>query len=148
MIVADTNVVSELMRGAPDEHVLSWARKQAAGELVVTVVTVEEIERGLGRLPAGRRRRDLERRWVALVEAFSDGILTYDVGAARVTARTLVQRAVAGAPMGLADAQIAGICLSRGCSIATRNVRDFTGIPGLDVIDPFGHDTSASPRRS
>lgn len=143
MIVADTDVVSELMREAPDDHVLSWARTQAAGELVVTVVTVEEIERGLGRLPAGRRRRDLERRWGALVEAFSDGILAYDVAAARLTARILVERAAAGAPMDRADAQIAGICLSRECSLATRNVRDVTGIPGLDVIDPFGHDSPA-----
>ena len=62
MIVADTNVVSEFMKDSPDRAVLAWAQGLGPADLTVCVVTVEEIERGLGRLPAGRRRRDLEQR--------------------------------------------------------------------------------------
>lgn len=60
MIIADTNVVSELMRDAPDPLVVRWAESIDASEPTICVVTVEEIERRLGRLPDGRRRRDLE----------------------------------------------------------------------------------------
>lgn len=54
MIVADTNVVCEVMRADPDPHVLRWMESIAPGGIGITAVTVEEIERGIGRLaPAG-----------------------------------------------------------------------------------------------
>lgn len=138
MIVADTNVVSEFMREQPHPAVTAWAEGIGAADLTISVVTVEEIERGLAALPGGRRRRDLERRWNQLLDAYADTVLTYDVTAARATARILAGRASAGAPMGLADAEIAGICVAMQCQLATRNVRDFAGIAGLTVVNPFG----------
>ena len=137
MIIADTNVVSEFMKDEPDARVLTWAKALNASELCICVVTVEEIERGLGRLPSGRRRRDLEQRWRKIVRAFSDMIATYDIAAASATARILVNAEASGQPMGLADAQIAGICTSGGMRLATRNVRDFTSVAELSVINPF-----------
>ena len=68
MIVADTNVVSEVMRDAPDPAVIRWAQSIDASDLTICVVTVEEIERGLGRLPEGRRRRELQQRWTRLLD--------------------------------------------------------------------------------
>jgi hypothetical protein len=108
-----------------------------AGDLAITVITVEEIERVLAGIPVGRRRRDLEGRWHQLLDAYADSVLTYDVPAALATAQILVNRASAGSPMSLADAQIAGICLSQQCELATRNVRDLQGIDGLGVLNPF-----------
>lgn len=137
MIIADTNVVSEFMRDSPDPTVLTWARGLSATDLTISVVTVEEIERGLGRLPGGKRVRNLEQRWRKLVDGFSDTIAVYDVGAARATAGLLVQAEAGGHPMGLADAQIAGICVASGSTLATRNVRDFDHVEGLRVINPF-----------
>jgi hypothetical protein len=138
VIIADTNVVSEVMREKPDEAVLAWARGIDTAGLTICVVTVEEIERGLGRLPDGRRRRDLERRWTRLVDSFADAIATYDLAAARQTAGVLVAAEQSGRSMSLADAQIAGICLAGGHELATRNVKDFAAVPGLAVVNPFG----------
>jgi predicted nucleic acid-binding protein len=137
LIVADTNVVSEFMREHPEPSVTGWAGTLAAGDLAITVITVEEIERGLAGIPVGRRRRDLEGRWHQLLDAYADSVLIYDVPAAHPTAQILVNRASAGSPMGLADAQIAGICLSQQCELATRNVRDFQGVDELAVLNPF-----------
>ncbi|MEO7070569.1 MAG: hypothetical protein ABI131_08760 [Nostocoides sp.] len=39
--------------------------------------------------------------------------------------------------MALADAQIASMCLAGGYDLTTRNVRDFSNVNGLSVIDPF-----------
>jgi predicted nucleic acid-binding protein len=137
VIIADTNVVSEFMKDRPAESVMAWARELGAGEVTISVITVEEIERGLARLPSGHRRRELTRRWHDLVDAYADTVMTYDMPAAQATARILVTRTAAGHQLSLADAEIAGICLSKGCQIATRNSRDFAGIVGLTVINPF-----------
>ncbi|MBM6404200.1 type II toxin-antitoxin system VapC family toxin [Phycicoccus sp. CSK15P-2] len=139
MIIADTNVVSEFMRDAPDPGVLVWAGSIAPADLSICVVTVEEIERGLGRLPVGRRRRDLENRWTTLVEAFADAVVIYDLPAARQTASILVAAQAAGRRMSLADAQIAGICIAGGHELATRNTDDFSTTAGLSLINPFEH---------
>ena len=138
MIVADTNVVSEFMRDEPDPTVLSWAGSMGPADLTVCVVTVQEIERGIGRLPGGKRRRELEQRWQRLLAAFREAILVYDLTAAEATARVLVSAEVAGRPMGLADAQIAGICLAGGHQLATRNLRDFESVADLSAVNPFG----------
>lgn len=137
MIIADTNVVSELMRDTPDPTVLDWAHSIDSSDLTICVVTVEEIERGLGRLPEGRRRRDLQQRWARLLDPFVEIVAVYDVLAAQETAAVLVEAEGSGRPMSLADAQIAGICLAGGHDLATRNVKDFSSTAGLTVIDPF-----------
>ena len=139
MIIADTNIVSEFMKDTPEPCVLAWAQSLGATDLTISVVTVEEIDRGLGRLPRGRRRSDLERRWARLLDAFADTIAVYDVTAARATARLLVAGLDHGRPMSLADAQIAGICLAHDATLATRNIKDFAHVRDLTVINPFDH---------
>lgn len=137
MIIADTHVVSEFMKPSPDAAVLSWAEGLSSAHLSICVVTVEEIERGLLALPEGRRRTGLRQRWDRLLSSFGDSIVAYDVPAAHETAQTLLKASRSGRKMHLADAQIAGICLSGGHELATRNVRDFEEVPTLTVINPF-----------
>lgn len=137
MIIADTNIVSELMKDSPHPGVLAWAGTLGVADLTISVVTVEEVDRGLGRLPRGHRRRDLENRWDRLLHAFADSIAPYDVPAARATARIVVESMDRGRPMSLADAQIAGICVARSATLATRNVRDFVEVGELTVTNPF-----------
>ena len=60
MIVADTNVVSELMRPSPSPALRDWVSRQAAGDLYTTAITVAEIRYGLERLPGGRRKDHLQ----------------------------------------------------------------------------------------
>jgi predicted nucleic acid-binding protein len=137
VIVADTNVVSEFMKDAPDPAVMAWAQDMDPSALTICVVTVEEIERGLARMPEGRRRRDLEQRWTTLVDTFVEAIAIYDLPAARQTARILVAAKTSGRPMSLADAQIAGICVAGGHQLASRNVSDFSAAADLTIINPF-----------
>ena len=139
MIIADTNIASAFMRDTPEPRVLAWAQSIGAADLAISVVTVEEIDRGLGRLPKGRRRKNLERRWTRLLDAFADTIAIYDVTAARATARLLVAGMDQGRQMSLADAQIAGICLAHEATLATRNIKDFSHVSDLTVTNPFDH---------
>lgn len=137
MIVADTSVVSELMRDEPNARVLAWAEALDANAVTISVVTVQEIEHGLARLASGRGKRTLTERWRGVLDAYAESLLVYDVPAAQATAAALAVRAQSGRPMMLADAEIAGICVSRGAALATRNTADFEGIPGLALVDPF-----------
>jgi predicted nucleic acid-binding protein len=137
VIIADTTVVSEFMRESPDRTVLAWAQDIGPADLTICVVTVEEVERGLGSMPAGRRRRELEQRWSRLVDPFAEAVAVYEIPAARETAHILVAAEASGRAMSLADAQIAGICLAGNHELATRNVSDFSNIAGLTIINPF-----------
>jgi predicted nucleic acid-binding protein len=137
VIIAATNVVSEFMKDTPDPAVLAWAQDFGSADLTICVVTVQEIEHGLGRLPVGRRRHDLEQRWTQLLETFADAIMIYDLPAARHTAAIVLAAQAAGRPMGLADAQIAGICVAGNHTLATRNISDFANTNGLALTNPF-----------
>ena len=136
MIIADTNIVSELMRPAPAKAVLQWATSIESGQLALTVITITEIEYGLARLPEGRRQRGLVAKWRQVMNAYSDEVFVYGAESASAAASILDERDQMGRPISLADAQIAGICRVHSACLATRNTKDFTGL-GLDLVNPF-----------
>ena len=142
MIIADTNVVSELMRPSPSPQVRDWVGAQAPGELCTTAITVAEIRYGLERLPDGRRKNVLLAAANEAFAAFSEVIQPFDADAAVWYATILAHRDRLGLPIDGFDAQIAAICRTRGTALATRNAKDFAET-GIDVIDPWQHSQPA-----
>lgn len=138
MIVADTNVTSELMRPSPSIEVTAWVRARRATELFTTSVTLAEVFYGIERLPDGRRKDLLKTTAEAVFSAFADHVLAFDAPAALEYAELVSSRERTGAPIDGFDAQIAAICRAHGAALATRNVKDFHAT-GIDVIDPW-HD--------
>lgn len=138
MIVLDTNVVSELMRPAPDAAVLAWVDAQPSDDLYLTSMTVAELLFGIARLPPGRRRERLSEQVGRLVdEVFADRVLAFDAPAAVAYGRIATARERAGRPVSTADAVIAATAASAGGkSLATRNVGDFVDA-GLTLVDPW-----------
>ncbi|HET6467166.1 MAG TPA: type II toxin-antitoxin system VapC family toxin [Geminicoccaceae bacterium] len=137
MLIVDTNVISELMRPAPDEGVARWFERQPLDELATTAVSVGEILYGLDLVPDGRRKADLAARFAAALQrAFADRILPFDAAAAAVYARVRGDRDRAGRPVGVNDAMIAAIAHLRGATVATRNVADFEHC-GVAIVDPW-----------
>ena len=108
MIVLDTNVVSELMRGSPQPQVLSWLDDQLASILLVTAITEAELRYGVEILPAGQRcDRLFAEVEGTLREDFAGRILPFDSAAARAYAVIAADRRAAGRPINQADCQIA-----------------------------------------
>ena len=136
MIILDTNVVSELMRPAPNDRVRQWISGRRADELSTTAITVAEIGHGIERLPDGRRKATLLSAAADLFAAFGDLVQPFDARAAAWFGPVMVQRAGASLPIEGFDAQIASICRVHGAVLATRNVKDFVET-GVDVIDPW-----------
>lgn len=137
MIVLDTNVISELMRGRADPQVIAWVDGQPADEVYLTSVTVAELRYGVARLPDGRCRADLADRLQRVVEAsFTSRILPFDETAAAHYADIVVGREEQGQVIAMADAQIAAICRTHSADLATRNTKDFIHT-GINLIDPW-----------
>ena len=57
MIILDTNVISEIIKKQPDEHVANWLRNQDTSNLATTAITVAELLAGICRMPEGKRRK-------------------------------------------------------------------------------------------
>jgi predicted nucleic acid-binding protein len=136
MIVLDTNVVSELMRTAPEPAVLAWLQQTSSTGLFTTAVTVAEIRYGIARLPEGRRRETLHQAANEVFAAFPRQILPFDLAAGGAYADVVAGRESDGNPISGFDAQIAAICRSQAATLATRNTKDFTDT-GIATIDPW-----------
>jgi predicted nucleic acid-binding protein len=142
MLLLDTNVVSELMRPAPDPDVVQWLQGQPLEQLAITAISVAEILYGLDRLPDGRRKANLVQRFqLFLTQGFAGRVLPFDRPAAEVYASIKGRRDRAGRPVSGYDAMIAAIASSRGAGVATRNVADFTDC-GVVVINPWSGQPS------
>jgi toxin FitB len=137
MILIDTNIISEMMKPAPDPKVISWIDQQDIMHLYISTITIAELAYGINVLPAGNRRNYLEKAFNSVVrEAFEYRIFTFDEVAAHHYGMIMSQRKNIGKPMSMADGQIAAIAHAHNCTLATRNINDFSDSK-LDLINPF-----------
>lgn len=135
MLVLDTNVISEVMKGRDaNPQVIAWLRAQNE-PLVTTVICRAEIMAGIALLPEGQRKTSLLN---AATKAFSSlgACLPLTEKAADTYGQVLARRARAGKPIGAMDALIAAITLDTRAALVTRNTPDFTDLE-LKIINPW-----------
>jgi len=138
VIILDTNVISELMRGdEADARVLTWVRSRPQLP-VTTVLNRAEIMAGIALLPAGRRRSRLQE---VADQAFSRmGVcLPFAHACAAHYADIVAARQAKGAPIATMDALIAALAREAEATIATRNTADFDHL-GLQIVNPWQGD--------
>jgi hypothetical protein len=137
VLILDSNVLSELLRPAPESAVIDWFRKQRLTDLFTTAITEAELRLGSRLLPGGRRRQALVAAIDLLFdEQLADQVLPFDRAAARHYADVVAARRALGRPVTHEDAQIGAIALAHGAVLATRNTRDFDSV-GVTLVDPF-----------
>jgi predicted nucleic acid-binding protein len=137
MIILDTNVLSALMRTAPEAPVVAWLDRQPAESVWITSITLFEARLGLALLPTGRRRQALEAAFARLLnEDLENRVLDFDSAAAAEAPPLAAERQKAGRPVDMRDTQIAGIALARRATLATRNVRHFADLK-IPIVDPW-----------
>ena len=138
MYLLDTNVVSELRKirlGKAAPPVAKWAETVDAGELYISVITVQELE--IGVLLAERRdptQGAVLRAWLVerALPAFAGRILDVDSAVAQRSAQLHVPN-----PRPVRDGLIAATALCHNLIVVTRNMKDFEP-SGVRVFDPFG----------
>ena len=131
--VLDTNVVSELARPRPDPRVTALV--SGLDRIVVASVVVVELDGGVARLPAGRRKQALA-EWLAhwLVDEVT--VLPLDREAARAAARIEAAAARRGRAIDVRDALLVGTASVARLGVATRNVGHLAG-HGVATLNPF-----------
>lgn len=136
-LLLDTNVVSEWTKSTPDRRFVRWIGSIDSREAYLSVVTLAEVQRGIERLPAGRRRGRLF-VWLTqeLMSVFTDRIIDIDRMIAAEWARLMVRCDSVGRPIGSLDGFLAATATVRGFTLVTRNASDFIAT-GVSVLNPW-----------
>jgi predicted nucleic acid-binding protein len=132
----DTNVVSELVRPAPEPKVTAWITSTDESLLYLSVLTLGEIRKGTSLVHDAGKRVALE-TWLDshLTVRFAGRILGIDRAVADRWGR-LAAKAVAHAPLPVIDGLLAATALHHNLTLVTRNVRDVTAT-GVPVFNPW-----------
>ena len=137
MIVLDTNVISELMRPAPEPAVIAWLDTQPTASIWTTSLCVFEVRYGLSLLKDGTRRQALETRFQqVLQEDLAGRVLDLDSQAACAAADIAGRNRPQGITIDLRDLLIAGTVSARRGTLATRNVKHFQHA-GINLVNPW-----------
>jgi toxin FitB len=127
--LADTNVVSELVKKSPDTHVMQWV--QSAQLVAISAVTIEEAHFGLAWQP-NTLKLSLFNAMVQSMQAVYPITESIAQRAGILRGQFQAQGITRSPP----DMLIAATAQEHQLIIATRNVRDFVGC-GVQVVNPF-----------
>jgi toxin FitB len=137
MILIDTNVISETWRPTPAAEVIAWLDHQALDHLFLSAITVAELRYGVSIMPQGKRRQVLERRLEEeVLPLFAERILPFDLLASATYALLMSSAKRSGRAISFADGLIAATAMSRGFSVATRDLSPYQAA-GINAINPW-----------
>lgn len=135
-VLLDTNVICEPTAATPDAGVLAWLAARDPRDLYISAVSLAEIEEGIARLPANRRRRLLVAWRDALIDALEDRLVPVDAATASAWGALRARLAAEKRTISPMDAFIAATAERHGLTLATRNEKHFTAWGG-PLINPW-----------
>jgi toxin FitB len=132
MQLVDTNVLSELVRQAPNKGVLRWLESCQSNHptLNISVITIDEITFGISRRPSARLMNWLD----SLIQLHN--IVPVTEAIARRAGEIRAQFESKGLIRTQADMLIAATAQLQGFTLVTRNINDFDGC-GITILNPF-----------
>lgn len=130
----DTNVISELVKGAPNKHVVKWFGSISDSELYLSVLTLGEIRKGVSKIENLQKQNKIK-IWLdhELLQWFGERIIPIDQAIANKWG--ILQSSISRTLPAI-DSLIAATAIHSDLILVTRNVKDFD-IPGIEVINPF-----------
>jgi predicted nucleic acid-binding protein len=136
----DTNVVSEWVKPRPNPGIMKWLAGVDEDRVFLSVITLAELRNGITRLPAGRRREQLD-SWLShdLLERFEGRLLSIGTAIADQWGRITAIAKTSGRTIHAMDAFLAATAAVHELTIVTRDVKDFEQIK-LSVLSPWSDD--------
>ncbi len=130
MLILDSNTISYYFRG--DAKVVPRLQALRPAEVGVPAIVEYELRYGLLRMPGDAATP----RLAALAQLLRPmQVLPFDSECAAQAARIRVDLEAAGTPIGPHDTLIAATALRHQATLVTRNVREFSRVPGLQWLD-------------
>lgn len=105
----------------------------SAGDAYVSAVTVSELLVGVHRANSAAHRARRQSFVEAILAALP--VLQVDAEVARVHARLMAEQLAVGRHTAAHDLWIAATAMAAGFTVLTRDVDDFSRVPGLTVLD-------------
>lgn len=130
----DTNIVSELMRPAPNPLIVKRIDLYRS-EIAIASVVIHELLYGCLRLPESKKRQSLLNS--IMESALSKPVIDYDSEAAQLHAQERARLSKIGKTLAFADGQIASIAASNDLILVTNNVADFQYFENLKIENWF-----------
>jgi len=132
--ILDTCVLSETIKPRPDPALVKWLQGQRPDGLFISTFTLGELRKGIDRLPPGIKRHDLQLWLSKLSDTYQDRFLSFDEECAMLWGSLCANSESAGMPLPVIDSLVAAVSLRHGCTLVTRNERDYvqTGVPLLN----------------
>lgn len=133
----DTCVISEALTRQPNPKVLEFVDNLDPEEVYLSAITIGELFKGIARLPASRRKNNLQ-TWFEdeLLVRYEGKILALDAQALMTWGRLMARLEADGSVMPLMDSLIAAIVLTHDMTLVTRNVSDFEN-SGAQIVNPW-----------
>ena len=122
----DTNLVSEWTKPRPNPGVVAWLAEVDEDRTFLSAITFVELRYGINRLPAGKRRLQLD-EWATRVLPlrFENRILAIDALTSDLCGQIMASSESMGRRMDFADAFLAATAQLHGLTVVTRNLTDF-----------------------
>lgn len=130
----DTNVVSEVVRPAPDLQVVAFMNSGL--DLWLSAIVIHELDFGLELMQPGLRRRQMGRYLSAIQTEHETRLIAVGGREATHAARLRARARRSGRTATATDALIAGTAAVHDLVVATRDVADFRAL-GVDVVSPW-----------
>lgn len=121
----DTCLISELVKKEPNMAVVEWLDQCDEQTLFLSVLTLGELQKGISKLPAGRKKDELQ-AWAEfdLTARFEGRILDLDRETAFAWGRLIGESERQGVKLPVMDSLIAATATVHGLVVVTRNVQD------------------------
>ena len=133
----DTCVISEVLNKQPNPKALEFVDNLDPEEVYLSAITIGELYKGIARLPASRRKNELQ-AWFEdeLLVRYEGKILSLDADVLMTWGGLVAKLEADGCVMPAMDSLIAAIVLTHDMTLVTRNVSDFKN-SGVKIANPW-----------
>ena len=129
----DTNVISEIVKQAPDNKVINWLESIDSNYFSISVLTLGEIRKGVEKMGNTTKKQQII-QWleINLVQEFSGRIIDINHNVADkwgyISSKVNIPAI---------DGLIAASAMVHNQKLVTHNTKDFKNIAGLELINPW-----------
>lgn len=132
----DTNVISEPKQKKPNKRVLEWLDAQDESKIYLSVLSIGEIRKGIGRLESGKKKAELEEWLEKLRNRFARRLLPLSEKTFLVWGKMCGEFENKGIVRSALDSLLEATALEHELIFVTRNVKNFQNSQ-VTILNPW-----------